>query len=752
MLFGSTQSGFGQTLQGTIRDKDSNQPLPGVTIYIPDTRSGTVSDLDGKYEITNLPKKSLLIQVRLLGYSTISKTIDLNLSNKVDFFLQVTAIEKNEVVVTGSAFTTDVKRTSVSVSAIDKMKILSAGSDNLVQSLANTPGLAAISTGNAISKPVIRGLGFNRVVVVNEGIRQEGQQWGGEHGLEIDQFSADRIEILKGPSSLLYGSDAIGGVINILEPILPLPGKIRAEINSQYSSNNGLTANSLMTEGNISGFTWRGRGSFKSASNFRTPTERIYNSAYNERSSDFLVGLHKNWGYSHIHASRWFSSLGLTDGARDSISGKLLDDEGNIPSDDQLSSRKLTTPFQEIEHSKVSVVNNIIVGKSQFRVNAGLQQNERKEFEESSITPGLNLKLRTLSYDIKYYFPEKNNFEAALGISGMNQLNENKGTEFLIPDYESADFGIFSSVKKSYEKTTLNAGLRFDTRTVESKELLLDSTIIFSSFKKKYSNISFSVGVTHELWKNFHLKANVGRGFRAPNLPELASNGVHEGTQRFERGNSALKPETSMQFDLGIQYEKKMLEFSLNLFLNNIDNYIYSQNQNNQVQAVDGTDYPLYNYIQGQSTLTGGEFTLDIHPVTNLHIENSFSYVRGQNQATGNPLPFIPPFKIVNELKYEFTRNHDHRFQDLYLYLELVSSLSQNRTDPFESRTQGYTLTNVGLGSKVRLGKEKASFFVKASNIFNSSYYDHLSRMKDISVHGTGRNFSIGMLIPIGIK
>jgi len=304
VLFVSTQSGFAQTLQGTIRDKDSNQPLPGVTIYIPDTRSGTVTDLDGKYQVTDLPKKNLLIQVRLLGYSTISKTIDLNLTNNVDFFLQVTAIEKNEVVVTGSAFTTDVKRTSVSVSAMDKMKISSSGSDNLVQAIANTPGLAAISTGNAISKPVIRGLGSNRVVVVNEGIRQEGQQWGEEHGLEIDQFSADRIEILKGPSSLLYGSDAIGGVINILEPILPLPGKIRAEINSQYSSNNGLTANSLMTEGNISGFTWRGRGSFKNAANFRTPTERIYNSAYEERSSDFLVGLHKNWGYSHVHSSR----------------------------------------------------------------------------------------------------------------------------------------------------------------------------------------------------------------------------------------------------------------------------------------------------------------------------------------------------------------------------------------------------------------------------------------------------------------
>jgi iron complex outermembrane receptor protein len=752
LLIGLQNKNHAQSLQGFILEQESRVPLIGATIYIPDLKTGAVSDQDGKYYIGSLPRKKLMVQIRLIGYSTISQTIDLDSISKMDFFLALTTIEKKEIVVTGSAFTTDVNRTSVAVIPVDKMKILSTGSDNLAQSLSGIPGISIISTGNAISKPVIRGLGFNRVVVVNEGIRQEGQQWGDEHGLEIDKFSADRIEILKGPSSLLYGSDALGGVINILEPILPTPGKVNAELNSEYSSNNSLISNSLMTEGNVNGFTWRGRGTLKSASSYNTPVETVYNSAYEEKSAEVLVGLHKRWGYSHIHASRWNNQIGITEGERDSSSGKFLNQNGVIASDRELNTRKLSIPFQHVAHSKLSVVNNFILGKSQLRVNVGAQQNDREEFSVTSDSPELSLRLKTFSYDIKYYLPERNNFETAFGVSGMKQLNQNKGREFLIPDYDLNDFGIFSSIKKSYEKTTLNAGARYDLRDVHGEEKNTDSLILFRGFNRSFFSISVSVGVTHQLTNTINLKANIGRGFRAPNIPELSSNGVHEGTNRFEKGNTELKPETSLQFDLGLLYESDLIEASINLFQNNIDNFIYSRHVNSATVNIDGVDYPIFEYVQGQSTLKGGEFTLDVHPLKHLHFENSLSYVRGQNEALNTPLPFIPPLKIVNELRYDFSSKPNSRFHDSYIKVEVVSSLNQNRTDIFETSTRGFSILNIGLGTSIRTGKQTAIIFLTVSNISDTKYFDHLSRMKEINVLGTGRNLSFGLMLPIGLK
>src|SRR5215212_7571921 len=232
VMFCITSCVYAQTLTGFVSDKVSGEKLPGVAVYIPDLKTGAITDVAGRYEIKNLPQSKFIVQVKLIGYSTLTSAIDFSKTREKNFVLEISAIESPEVVVTGSAFTSEHTQTSVPVVPIDKIQIQSVGSSNIIAALAITPGVSDISTGSAVSKPVIRGLGYNRIVVVNEGVRQEGQQWGDEHGIEIDEFGADRIEILKGPSSLLYGSDALGGVINILEPVLPPSGKIRGEINS----------------------------------------------------------------------------------------------------------------------------------------------------------------------------------------------------------------------------------------------------------------------------------------------------------------------------------------------------------------------------------------------------------------------------------------------------------------------------------------------------------------------------------------
>ncbi|HOS49415.1 MAG TPA: TonB-dependent receptor plug domain-containing protein, partial [Bacteroidia bacterium] len=338
------------SLEGKVTDKKTGEPIVGAAVYIPDTRTGVITDLDGHYSITQLPSRKLMVQVKLIGYGVLTEMIDLSTTHKKDFLLSETILEKSEVVVTGSAFTTDHARSSLSIEPLEKKQLQTVGATNITDAIAQIPGVSGITTGGGISKPVIRGLGYNRIVTVNEGLRQEGQQWGDEHGLEIDQFSADRIEVLKGPASLMYGSDALGGVINILEPVPAAQGTIQAEVNSQYSTNNKMSANSLMAEGNQKGFVWRMRGTYKDAGAYKTPQEAVYNSAFNEQNGNLMLGLNRKWGYQHVHISSYHAKFGLIEGERDSASGQFLSAIGEIIPNGDAYTRRIDLPFQKVDH------------------------------------------------------------------------------------------------------------------------------------------------------------------------------------------------------------------------------------------------------------------------------------------------------------------------------------------------------------------------------------------------------------------
>jgi len=751
LLFISAQSNA-QSLSGMVFDEQTKETLPGASVYIPDLKSGAVTDSKGNYKITNLPKRKFVVLVKSIGYSTVSVSLDLAVTSKKDFGLSIAAIESPEVVITGSAFSSEKSQSSIPVEQINKISITTVASNNIVNAISTTPGVSAISTGEAVSKPVIRGLGFNRIVVVNEGVRQEGQQWGNEHGLEIDEFSADRIEILKGPSSLLYGSDALGGVINILEPVSPSSGKIQGEIVSKFSTNNLLTANSVMLEGNQKGFVWRARGSYKNAIAFNTPTERIYNSGFNEQNATLLAGLNRSWGYTHLHASLWESNIGFSEGERDSVTGELLNNKGIVATEAELYSRIPVVPYQQVSHRKISAVNNFILGQSQLRINAGWQQNDRKEYSGDEGTAGMWLHLSTLTYDAKYYFPHRDSLkgiETVIGISGMSQQNENKGNEFLIPDYSLNDAGAFVSAKKSFRHSTINAGARYDFRKINGDKLVADSNEIFPQLASKFSSFSGSIGMTSMLNDYWNIKANIGSGFRAPNISELSANGVHEGTFRYEVGNPMLKQETSLQFDAGISADGKKIGFALDCFYNLIDNYIYYRHTTgDSITTTDG-DFPVYRYTQGYSTLKGFELSLDIHPVSNLHFQNSIAYVEGINEDLNQPLPFIPPLKIDNELQYTFKLKKKSRLSDPYIKVSAENVFTQEKVDAFEVPTSGYTLLNGGIGTNIKISKQRVLIFIAAKNMLNKNYYNHLSSLKEKGIHDMGRNFVFGVQIPL---
>jgi len=313
--------------------------------------------------------------------------------------------------------------------------------------------------------------------------------------------------------------------------------------------------------------------------------------------------------------------------------------------------------------------------------------------------------------------------------------------------------------KKTWERFTLNLGLRYDYRHVKVYPLYLDTLgspvdsgdTLFHSFNTEFSAFTGSTGMTFLLSKSIHFKFNVGRGFRAPNISELSANGLHEGTFRYEAGNPRLEPETSLQFDGEISWENKYLNLTFNGFYNIINNFIYYRNINGEKKEVNGVWYPVYRYIQGNSLLKGFEFELDIHPVEALHFDNNLDYVWGNNQSTGVPLPFIPALHLADQVKWTFKTKNNCTVINPYIQLEIETHFSQERTDIFETGTPGYTLLNCSVGTKLKIQKQIWTIFVDGTNLLDTKYYDHLSRLKDVGIYNMGRRITFGLVIPFGI-
>jgi iron complex outermembrane receptor protein len=736
--------------KGKVVDASTQTPLPGATIYITDLKVITTTNNQGEFILKNVPAKGkFLLEVRFVGYKTYSMLVDLATQNSLSIALSPSIIESAEVVITGSPFSSNNKTNSLSVVTVGKAKLAQSGGTNLIDAIAKIPGISQVSTGGAISKPIIRGLGYNRVLTMVDGAREESQQWGDEHGVVADQFSAARIEILKGPASLLYGSDALGGVINVIDDLVPAPGVHNGTFTSTYSTNNGLTASSLMLQGNEEGFVYRGRASYKNAFGFGYKDTTVPNSGFNEMNFNGMLGLNKSWGYSHLTFSRFHTNVGLVEEGPDE-QGRFMNHDGEIMSQSEVKERRLDLPFQNITHYRTALNSNFILGKGQLKTVFAFQSNIRKEFEESAQEPGLNLNLKSYTYDLKYNFPALSQWQPAIGVQGMYQNNVNKGEEFLIPDYNSNNIGAFAYLKRNFTKGAINAGLRYDYKKVNGKDLSFDGEQIFTGFSNEFSNVSASLGFAFEIAKNMVLKGNAGSGFRAPNIAELGANGRHEGTFRYEIGNSNLKQETSLQFDLGLEYTAESVTFGLNAYANRIFNYIYPGNFNEETmpfQDEDGSshDLPVYRYVQTNADLVGAEASVDFHLVKSLHFENSFSYTRGVNRATDQPLPFIPAASINNDIKFE---PNIRGLLDSYIKVGVTSVLKQGRFDSFETQTNGYTLLDAGVGTTIDTGKGKLNIWVTGQNLLNKEYYNHLSRYKPVGIYNPGRNVTFGISVP----
>lgn len=633
-------------------------------------------------------------------------------------------LQLNAVVVTGLTGDVHLREVAAPISVIQPVDLQARASTNIIGAIAKEPGVSQITTGGAISKPVIRGLGYNRVVVVSDGIRQEGQQWGDEHGIEIDGASVHSVEILKGPASLMYGSDAMAGVLIFHPaPVAPM-GTVRGNISTEYQTNNGLFDYSLNASGNQKGLVWDVRFSDKYAHAYKNSVNHwVANSGFSERAASGMIGLNRNWGYSRLKLSYYHLTPGIIEG----------EEEGAI-------GYKPGLPFQQVYHYKAVLDNTFRLGEGRLKAFLGWQQNRRQEFEESADEYGLYFLLNTLNYDIKYQRDAQAGWKFAVGVNGMLQSSDNKGDEYLIPDYRLFDAGLFATASKELGDWVFSGGLRADVRLLHS--LPLETR--FVDFSRIFPGISGSIGAVYSLGENMHLRANLSRGFRAPNLSELASNGEHEGTLHYEIGNQNLKPEYSLQGDLGLDFSSKYVSGQLALFANRIDNYIFLS------KTAEG-DPPVFTYTSGNARLFGLEAQVDIHPIHSLHLGSTFSYVNGK-QIGGTWLPMIPAPRLLTECKYEFS--HGGRlFNNAFVAIELDWNARQDHfyaVDDTESATPAYALLNMSAGTDLVIkGKKRASIYLLADNLTDAAWQSHLSRLKEVGIYNMGRNFTVKLLIPI---
>ena len=710
-------------VKGIISDKD-NRPLAGINISMPEVHKEAISDAQGTYEFSNLPNGNFKIIFSSIGYTT--KIISLPISEKEiiqNITLEDNIVHMDEVIVS-TAFNKIQSQNVMKVEHESIKSLQQKGRATLIEGLATIPGVSQVSTGTSIGKPVIRGLSGNRVLVYTQGVRLENQQFGEEHGLGLNDAGVESVEVIKGPASLLYGSDALGGVLYFNPEKFANPQEFKADFSQRIFSNTLGSNSTLGLKTSTEHWKFLARGSFNTHADYQIPNgDRVTNTRYNE--SDFKTGI----GYSNSK----FSSI-----LRYNFNKLDL----GIPEDgfgEQTTNHSTIYPKQAVDNHILSLHNNFYFKNSKLDADLGYIYNDRSEFEDSNVA-SLHMKLSTLNYDLKYYLPKFGKVETIIGIQGMHQTNTNSGEELLIPDATTTDFGIFGTANYEFGKNVLQAGLRYDNRKISSETNgLFGNEGYFEGINKSFDSFNASLGYKTNLATDLTLRLNIASGFRAPNLAELTSNGVHEGSNRYEIGNANLENEQNLQTDLNLEYKSSHFELFANGFYNHINNYIFISPNGN---VIDGNN--VYDYVQANAKLYGGEAGIHFHPhpLDWLHFTSSFETVIGQND-NGSNLPLIPANKWNNTIKGEF--NIKNWFKEGFATLNIESTFAQNNNSEFETRTNDYTLINMGLGGKVIIGKTIFNLNLNANNLFDKTYVSHLSRLKSDGIPNIGRNIVLGV-------
>ena len=725
-------------IHGIVTDANTNEKLEFVNIYFPELEKGTTTDENGKFIVENLSSGNYNILFSMVGYKTQSLLITIPSNDEIKINLVPTAIEMESIIIS----TPFHKLQSDNVMKVEQrsLKDLKAyGAVTLSDGITNIAGVESVTTGLSIGKPVIRGLSSNRVLVYTQGVRLENQQFGDEHGLGVNSTGIESVEVIKGPASLLYGSDALGGVLYLNPERFANNNESSGDFRGDFYTNTLGYSTSLGFKSSEEHFKFLFRGNLTEHADYETKDYSVTNTRFIEQDFKAGVGYQINSFKTEFRYNLNHSKLGIPE-------------EIGV----QSKNKKPLLPYQDITNHVFSSKSTLFFNNSKLDINLGFIYNDRKEFEEHHhhedeheedeheeddhdeeeheehdedevLDPALYMKLKTANYDVKYSLPKLGKFETIVGVQGMNQVNSNYGEEKLIPDATTNDFGILATSHIHFDKADVQLGARFDNRNID----------VDSELNKSFNSFNGALGVKTSIANNITVRLNLATGFRAPNLSELTSDGSHEGTNRYEIGNSDLESEQNFQTDLALEFQNEHIELFANGFYNKVNNYIFLSPDGT---FIDGN--PVFLYLQDDAKLYGGEFGFHLHPhpLDWLHFESSFETVTGK-QNNGNYLPLIPANSLTNIVRIEFEKPW---IENGYAFVKLRSTFKQNNVSPFETNTDGYNLLSAGLGGSFSVFKNELSVTISGNNLTNENYINHLSRLKPDGIFNMGKNINIG--------
>ena len=629
---------------------------------------------------------SLLASILLFSHTSFSQT-------------DVDTVELDEIILS-LPFNQDRGKSVIKVNKINLNSINPILKSYISKSISKLPGISLITTGPGIAKPSIRGLSASRVIIYSQGVRLENHQWGDEHGVGVSTSGISSVELIKGPAYVLYGSDAMGGVLYI-EPER-YSSDFSLDYMGIYNSNYSGITNNIGVKGSSKNFSYVLRGNMTDNQNFSTPSGEVENTWLIE--NDIQAGLKyqtENFS-SDLRLSTNISELGIPD--------------PDIEQGQQGS-------YQELSHTMLTWKNNIDLGNNhELEATLGKQFNKREEFSGlGGSLAELDMELTTNTIDVNLTMPQSEKFNLILGTNMLSQENKNFGLEKLIPDADMNDFGVYGLGQVSMENGSALFGVRYDSRSITSKR-----------GSANFSNFNGSIGLKKDI-RNSSLRLNLGSGYRAPNLIELYADGIHEGTFRYEKGNDGLEAETSFQSELSLDIMNKDSSLAFDVFYNDISNYIYIAPSS---EAIDG--YKVYNFLQQNATLWGSEIIYSKKTgIEWLSSDTSLEYINGKT-AQGDPLPFIAPLTFKQVFNLDLSENYS-------LEIDFVAKAKQSRISQFEEETDGYSLLNLSGNWKTSFLVNDLDIFWSIDNVFDTEYFDHLSRLKEAGIHELGRNISIGL-------
>lgn len=766
-------------IEGEVFDHKTQQPVPGAHVRAFPDSVGAVTDANGffVFQLTGKPDTVYVVS-SFIGME--SSEIRLVLSPKetthhLHFYLNESTCNKCHEVDMILIEENALGKASAQVTDLVNQSFFEENlQGSFAKSLEKIAGVNTINVGVGIAKPVIRGLSSNRIVVNQNGIAQQGQQWGADHGLEIDALNVDRLELVKGPGSLLYGSDAMGGVINLLPERIAAHNTLKASVHGIYKSNNGHWGTSAHLSANLHNWFWQARYTRQEFGDYRIPTDSfvyngfvlpIYentlkNTAGKEENISLSFGTVQKWGVLRFTGSHFGLKSGIFSGAMGIPRAYDLQPDGD--------NRDIDLPAQSVSHLKTIINADFRLPKEMdLKLDLGYQRNLRREYSLAHLhnrpTDGtvgdlaLQLFLQTFSGNLRFRQNLGAKWAQQYGLTAQYQNNQKSGFDYLLPDFVTLRTGLYALGEyQPSNRLQINAGLRLDyaNNKTEAYEqpIYVDNgvttlSLISPATHQHFVNLSASAGLWYAIKPDeWVFRVHLGKSFRVPYPSETVSNGVHHGTFRHEVGTPNLRSEHGYQLDLSSDWRKNGWEVELAGFFNYFNNYIYLSPTARFSPLPDAGQ--LYQYLQTDAIYTGGELSWRYRPWAFLRVGQAMEYVWNLNLKSGLGLPFTPPASLLSELRWELPKAKAW-LDKAYAQLSYRYTFAQNWIDRNELATPAYHLLDFGVGTTLKIRKQPIIIGFQVQNLLNTPYLQHLSRYRLLNLPEQGRNFIVSLKVPI---